>query len=108
MARVVVTGPADADSAVILADLARRAGFGAAAKYSARFESIYGQLAHFPGIGSPRPALGRDIRIFPVLPYVVIYRHMERDDIVMIVRIVHGRRNITRRLLRNASISPST
>ncbi|MBV8963091.1 MAG: type II toxin-antitoxin system RelE/ParE family toxin [Hyphomicrobiales bacterium] len=60
---------------------------------------MYRRLGYFPGIGSSRPRLGQDIRILPLLPYVVIYRHAERDDIVSIVRILHGRRNITGGLL---------
>ena len=34
-----------------------------------------------------------------VLPYVVIYRHSGDENRVAIVRIVHGNRRITRRLL---------
>jgi toxin ParE1/3/4 len=43
--------------------------------------------------------LGKDIRIGIVLPYIVIYRHHEADDIVTVLRIVHGRRNITSKLI---------
>jgi hypothetical protein len=34
-----------------------------------------------------------------VLPYVAIYRRAKGDGAVSIVRIVHGRRNITRNLV---------
>jgi plasmid stabilization system protein ParE len=36
------------------------------------------------------------------LPYVAIYRRAKGDDAVSIVRIVHGRRNITRNLVPGA------
>jgi toxin ParE1/3/4 len=38
-----------------------------------------------------------------VLPYVVFYRHVEGDDTVSIIRIVHGRRRLTRKLLQSKS-----
>ena len=105
MARVIISGSADADFATILIDLSQRAGPDIAAKFTIRFERLYGRLAHFPGIGSPRPGLGRNVRIIPVVPYVAIYRYADGDDIVSVVRIIHGRRNITRKLLRSASFS---
>ena len=47
----------------------------------------------------PRPALGKDIRIGIVLPYIVIYRRREADDTVTVLRVVHGHRNITTKLI---------
>jgi toxin ParE1/3/4 len=52
----------------------------------------------FPKSGARRPGLGRDARIGVVAPYVVVYDYQQ--DTVMILRIVDGRRNITRRLVR--------
>jgi toxin ParE1/3/4 len=43
------------------------------------------------------PALGPNVRIGVVSPYIVIYRHAE--DTVNVLRIVHGRRRITDKLL---------
>ena len=63
-------------------------------------------LATFPESGSPRPALGRLIRIGLVSPYNVIYEYVEADDAVTIMRIVHGRRRITRRMLNRPSTPP--
>ena len=90
MARVIVTEPADADSADILTYLAREAGSVAAVKYSHSFDALYQRLASHPDSGATRPALGPHIRIGIVSPYVVIYRHVAGDDIVAILRIVHG------------------
>jgi toxin ParE1/3/4 len=100
VARVTVTQPADADTNAILANLERDAGRTTAAKYAAAFERLYDRLAVHPDIGAPRPALGLNVRLGIVLPYVVIYRHIADDDLVAIVRIVHGSRRITRALLR--------
>jgi toxin ParE1/3/4 len=99
MARVIITAPADADTADILADLCGEAGQVIAEKYNSRFESLYDQLADHPDGCPQRPKLGLHIRIGLVLPYVVIYRHVEGDDIVSVIRVVHGRRRLTRKLL---------
>ena len=40
--------------------------------------------------GSPRPRLGRFVRVGLVSPYVVVYRHIPGDDLIAIIRIVHG------------------
>jgi toxin ParE1/3/4 len=99
MARVIVTSSADADVHAIQVDLAKAAGIHIAANYTALFENLYDQLAAYPDCGAPRPGLGKDIRIGIVLPYIIIYRHHEADDIVTVLRIVHGHRNITAKLI---------
>jgi toxin ParE1/3/4 len=68
-------------------------------KYRALFRKLYDRLAGHPDSGPLRPALGPDIRIGVVSPYIVIYRHTEAADTVTILRIVHGRRRITGTLL---------
>jgi hypothetical protein len=49
-----------------------------------------------------RPKLGPHIRVGVVFPYLVVYRHVEGDDTVSIIRVLHGRRRMTRKLLRGA------
>jgi toxin ParE1/3/4 len=99
MARVVVTASADADVAAIISDLAAKAGASVALRYHAEFDALYRRLEQFPESGAPRPALGRFVRIGMVSPYVVIHESMKTRDTVTIMRILHGRRRITRRLL---------
>ena len=99
-ARVIITAPADADMADILADLAAVAGFPVANTYNRRFESLYERLADYPDSCPLRPKLGAHIRLGVVLPYHVFYRHIEGDDTVSILRVIHGRRKTTRKLLR--------
>jgi len=60
-------------------------------------------LADFPDSGPPRPKVGAQIRIGIVSPYIVIYRHTEAEDTVRVLRIVHGSRRITGKLLRGVS-----
>ena len=98
MARVVIASSADADFAEILTDLATKAGWRMAAKYGASFDGLYDRLADHPRAGAPRPTLGQSIRIGIVSPYIAIYRN-EDDGSVTVLRIVHGRRRITGKML---------
>jgi toxin ParE1/3/4 len=98
MARVVITEPADADVREIIAYLIKEAGRPVALRYAQAFDAAYDRLADFPGIGPRRPALGVDTGIWVVRPYVIIYEHY--DDTVTVLRILHGKRDITRHLVR--------
>ena len=102
MARVVVSALAQADTAAILRDLFEKAGLRVAADYAASFEALYDRLADHPDSGAPRPRFGLDIRVGVVSPYVVAYRYVSGAEVVAIVRVLHGSRNITRRLLNSA------
>ncbi len=103
MARVVVSPVAQADTATIIRDLAAKAGHGVAAGYAASFEALYDRLAAHPESGAPRPSYGRHVRIELVLPYVVAYRYIPDSALVGVIRVLHGSRHITRKLLRGAS-----
>jgi toxin ParE1/3/4 len=98
-ARVVFTDSADLDSSFIYAGLHGKAGMSTVVKYRALFRKLYKQLADFPDSGAPRPKLGPEIRIGIVSPYIVIYRYAEAENSVVVLRIVHGRRRITGKLL---------
>lgn len=100
--RVIVTDLADADMAEILADIAREAGYGAAANCYFRIERLYDRLAKHPDSCEARPKLGAHIRVGVVVPYLVIYRHANGDDTLSILRVLHGRRKITRKLLQGS------
>ncbi|SDR60688.1 Plasmid stabilization system protein ParE [Rhizobiales bacterium GAS191] len=103
MVQVTVAATADADTASILSDLETKAGKATAARYNSLFESVYDRLADYPDSGPLRQALGPNIRIGIVPPYIIIYRHVAADDTVTILRIVHGRREIASRLLGDRS-----
>jgi toxin ParE1/3/4 len=81
------------------ADLAAKAAAAVAIKYEELFYALYRRLVDHPASGARRPAPGRDIRIGVVSPYLVIYRYTRSADTVTVLRIHHGRRRITRRLL---------
>jgi toxin ParE1/3/4 len=98
MARVVLTNPAEADVAEIAVYLTENAGLQVAERYLREFDAAYDRLEKFPATGSPRPAFGRNTRVVLVDPYVIFYDYL--DDIVTIVRVLHGRRDITPELVR--------
>jgi toxin ParE1/3/4 len=103
VARVVFTAAADADAAYIFEDLYAKAGKPTVIKYRALFKKLYDNLTDFPDSGPPRPKIGANIRIGVVSPYIVIYKHNQADDAINVLRIVHGRRKITGKLLRGVS-----
>jgi len=98
MTRAIVTEQAKRDVREIISDLNRRAGHVVASRYAADFKDVYRNLAIFPDSGPLRPALGPIARIKLVYPYVVIY---DRDSGgVTVLRVLHGRRDITADLIR--------
>jgi plasmid stabilization system protein ParE len=97
MVRVIITALAKRDLRHITSDLNAKAGYLVAARYAASFKSVYRGLIDFPDRGSPRPALGPLARVAIVSPYLVIYDH--EGEMVTVLRVLHGKRNITRDLL---------
>ena len=59
-----------------------------------RLYDAFVSLAHAPRIGAARFQFADELRMFPVREYLIFYRPI--DDGVEIVRVLHGRRNITR------------
>jgi toxin ParE1/3/4 len=96
MAKLIVSPQLDAAAIVEL--LADKAGSEVAARYLREIDALFERLSLFPRSGMRRPSLGRDIRFGVVEPYVIIYRY--KAGTVTVARIVDGRRNITRRLVR--------
>jgi toxin ParE1/3/4 len=100
MANLVVTDDADADLEEILSYLEREAGSRVAETYGRKIGECLTNLVAFPGIGTLRPALGPDTRIGIVRPYILIYDYAAVTDTLTLLRIVHGKRNITAQLIR--------
>jgi toxin ParE1/3/4 len=91
MTRLVVTADADADTRDVLAYLGRHAG---------RCGKAIERLVEMPETGSPRPSLGVNARIAVIFPYVLIYDYDRDSNTLTLLRILHGRRNISQDLLR--------
>jgi len=102
VARLVFAPSAIADTREILSILVETAGRPVAVAYFERFHSTFDRIATFPDSGAPRPGLGAAVRLAVVHPYVVIYRRSREG--VEVMRVLHGRRNITRRLIERRSL----
>ena len=91
MARVAARPRATAD---IVRYLRHHAGSAFSDKYRGDFRTAFRRLADYPESGSPRPALGHEIRIVTVRPYVVLHRFDRARDTVFVLRVLHGRRRL--------------
>jgi toxin ParE1/3/4 len=100
MPRVIVTPRADRDIVATLDYLTRNAGARVASKYANAIDEAIAGLEDMPGTAAPRPALGPDIRITVVWPYLIIHEHKRGDEELYVLRVVHGRRHITADILR--------
>lgn len=97
MARVAISIFARRDVNSILSDLNERAGSPVSKRYAAEFKKMNETLAEFPESGPLRKGLGCYARIKVVLPYVVVYDFA--GDLVTVLRVLHGQRNITKKLI---------
>jgi plasmid stabilization system protein ParE len=100
MARLIVSLEAQQDVRSIVAYLRRNAGMPVADKYAVAFDEAADLLSDFPGIGTLSPELGPIARRYVISPYVLIYDFDSSSDTATVLRIVHGRRNITVDLIR--------
>jgi toxin ParE1/3/4 len=100
VAQTSISPDADADLAENDAHLAFHAGNDVADRYYERFKRLFLLLSTQPEIGAPRPGLGRSVRINIVDPYNVYSEYDPASDAVTVLRVLHGRRKITRRMMR--------
>ena len=98
MAKIMISATADADVEDILDYLADEAGISTVVKYERSFDELYEHLALYPESCPRRPRLDPAARLGIVSPYVVLYTYVPVDDTVSIVRVIHGRRRITKKL----------
>jgi toxin ParE1/3/4 len=102
MTRLVVTADAETDTSEILNYLEREANPRIAEDFGRRFRQAIERFVDLPEAGPPRPALGKDVRVAIVFPYVLIYEYVPGSDVVTLLRVLHGRRNIADELVRSA------
>jgi toxin ParE1/3/4 len=94
--RVIVAPQAKIDLLDIIRYLATVASRKTADRWDQKFWTAIEQISGFPGSGAPRPILGTDVRIKIIGPFIMIY---EYTPALNILRVVRGRRQITRKLL---------
>lgn len=95
MIQIVFSELADTDSRTIFEYLYKTAGEKIALKYRAMFDEVYQNLEDFPDNGVLREKLGANVRVCFVAPYIVFYTRAKADNTIKILRILHGRREIT-------------
>jgi plasmid stabilization system protein ParE len=100
MTKIIISPRADADLDDVTTYLAGRGGEPLVAKYFGLFDAVYRRLQMWPASEPARRPLGKQARIAPVPPFVLIYDWDQATDTVTIVRIVRGSRRITRKLVR--------
>jgi plasmid stabilization system protein ParE len=100
MTRLIVAAEAEGDIENILAYLEREAGRATAIAYAERFAEAMERIVAFPGHGPGRPQLGPTARIAIVYPYLLIYDFDEAQDLATLLRVLHGKRDITEQLIR--------
>ncbi len=100
MTRLVATPRLRFDTNEIFNYLETVAGRPVAEKYASRIDQTIVRLATFPESGAPRPASGANARVALVAPYLLIYDYTPADEVLILLRLLHGRRNITAALLR--------
>jgi len=65
-------------------------------RFLAQLDKKSALYARSPLLGISRPELRQDLRCFPVRPHLVFYRPISETGGIEIVRVLHGRMNITR------------
>jgi toxin ParE1/3/4 len=87
------------DTRAIIAHLRQAAGDRVADRYAAELQRSVGQLVLTPGIGAPRGKLGKGVRMLIVSPYLIFYLGAPKAPEVLVLRLLDGRRRITRRTI---------
>ena len=98
-ARVVVSNAAQADARDVLDYLRAEAGDRIAVRYAHDFDAAVDRIAELPHSGSPRRQYGTDVRAVLVDPYLIFYETDFDGRHVRILRILHGSRDITVKLI---------
>lgn len=99
MAEVALSPQARRDLFAILQYLLETAGARTARRYDDAFKDVVLKLSAHPGIGSPQAELGDETRTMGLSPYLIFYAGGPKSEAVHVLRILHGRRNITPELI---------
>lgn len=83
----------------IIGRLERVAGAAVALSYASEFERSTDQLVQNPGLGAPRGRYGRNVRMLIVEPYLIFCEGGPKAMEVTVLRIIDGRRRITRSVI---------
>jgi toxin ParE1/3/4 len=92
--RVALFASGGRDLEKINTDISAAGGEAVARNFLARLRASLEKLPDFPRLGRQRPRFGRGVRSWAYAPYIAFYR--ATGEGVEIIRIIHGRRRITR------------
>jgi toxin ParE1/3/4 len=92
MARIQRTRAALNDLLDLWVIIADAPGTNRANAFIKKIEKTLLTLSKQPMMGRARPELRDNLRSFPVNPYILFYE--PRDDGILLVRVIHGRRDI--------------
>ena len=99
MTQLKVTQRAARDTDDVFDYLANVAGTRTAERHLLRIQQTIERLIDWPEAVQRRPELGRNVRLAVVAPFVVIYRYEREHDLLTILRVLHGRRNVTDQMI---------
>ena len=99
MTQLKVTRRAARDTDEIFDYLANVAGTRTAERHFLRIQQTIERLVDWPEATQRRPELGHNVRLAVVAPFVVIYRYESENDVLTILRVLHGRRNVTNQMI---------
>jgi plasmid stabilization system protein ParE len=89
-----LTTPALRDLEEIVTYLTREASAEVSERIEARLFDAFGDLARLPALGHRRLDVRRRELLFHVVdPYLIAFRREERETI-MVIRVLHGKRNV--------------
>jgi toxin ParE1/3/4 len=97
MSTVVIAPMAEANLMRLTDAIAANNGKLVAAKILSQFQNSFEHHARHPKIGRSRSRMARGLRSWPVASWVVFYRPAPSG--IEVVRVIHGRRRITRSTL---------
>lgn len=100
MVRVVFSPEARTDLIEITDFLSDVAGPRVARRYEVEIKRVIRNLRDMPSTGSPRRQFGPNVRVLIVNPYLIFYEDASEGGEVLVLRILHGSRNIKRPMLR--------
>jgi plasmid stabilization system protein ParE len=99
MATIRLSQAAQEDFEEVIDRLREISSRGVAAKYAEQIRAKINLLADFPGAGTPRMALGLETRVASVEPYLIFYDGGPQSEVMHVLRILHGHRDITPELI---------
>ena len=95
----IIRAQARLDIFDILDHLELEAGAATATKFGRSFKMAIDFIVQHPRAAQTRPRLGARVRFGIVQPYNIVYAYNSETDEVTILRVLHGRRRITRKLV---------